>query len=761
MIPARLPRVGVVAALLAGGLACGTAKDLTPDGSSGANGIPERYAKAEADARAALEAAPITVSGVVVDRAGKPVPNANVTLDTTSAVSGHDGRFTFADMPRHNAMLLIDLAGYRRWVSAVQLALPLSASAVDLGRLPLDDADPTMSRMLFGGDMALGRRFLDPDDSTPRGEMPPDDPSAVIRTSTAGADSVTVVEGVAPFFEAADFRMLNLETPVTAHPDTPHETKQFAFFTLPESLDALTFLGVDGVSLGNNHVYDYLESGVADTLRNVDAWGLGRAGAGVDLASSIVPWRFELNGEAYSLISATSIAGVGRATPLFVADDSKAGAADLRQSALVTATIEGEVQAGRHVIAMWHVGNEYTRTVSDYAVNRAQLAKDAGASLVIAHHPHTIQGFMRVDDMFMAQSMGNFALDQDRLDTIVGYTLWLDMRGGVTSNGQLNPHVNDGYLVRPTTGELADCTLREAGAVSDRSQLLLGAQGSHGWLLEDPDDQATSTREVDIPLRLDTSGLAHVDLRPYRHANESVSGLRVASGAVASAWLGQDLMRFGSFEDDDVDSDLLEATHWYWGSAGTPCVTGAYRGAQGFCLYRRSTDRQFAELAFRMRVRVFGDAEGEPNRDMTVMGMARGDNAGPVELYSRFLASYGDKEFGEESLGTLPAGSYDWTPFAYDVHIPPDIPGVSDPVADNPRAMRLFVASSPPDNDTSEVALDDLAVVAWVNGPLALSTTQSVDFPNATDFLRVAGAAGTTATLHVTFTQVLPAAALP
>lgn len=761
MIGRAPARIGGVAATLAAALACGTAKDLTPDGASSSGSIPERSVQAEADARAAYEASRLTVSGTVVDADGKPVPDASVTLDAATAVTGRDGRFSFADMPRHNALFLIDLDGYRRWVSAVQLAVPADISAVNLGRLPLDAAHPAMSRLLFAGDMALGRRFLDPDDSTPRGEMPPDDPSAVIRVSHVAADSVTVVEGVAPFFEAADARILNLETPVTANPDTPHDNKQFAFFTLPESLDALTYLGVTAVSLGNNHVYDYLESGVADTLRNVDAYGLGRAGAGLDLASAIVPWRFELKGQPYSLISATSIAGVGRATPLFVADDTKAGAADLRQSARVTAAIRAEVDAGRHVIAMWHVGNEYTRIVSDYALNRAQLAKDAGASVVIAHHPHTIQGFSRVDGMFMAHSMGNFALDQDRLDTIVGYTLWLDMGDGVTSNGQLNPHVNDEYLVRPTTGELADSTLRESGAVSDRTQVLLGAQGSHGWLLEDPAARVNTTRHVEVPIRLDRAGLAHLDLRQVREANESVSALRVASGVVTSAWLGQDLMRFGSFEDEDVDIDQLETPHWYWGSAGTPCVTGAYRGVQGFCLYRRSTDKTFAELAFRLRVRVYGDAEGEPNRDMTVMGMARGDNAGPVELYSRFLASYGDKEFGEESLGTLEPGTYGWTPFAFDVHIPNDIPGVADPVADNPRAMRLFVASSPPDNDTSEVALDDLAVVAWIAGPLPLSAAQSVAFPNATDFLRVSGPPGTTATVDVTFTRVLPAAALP
>ena len=61
----------------------------------------------------------------------------------------------------------------------------------------------------------------------------------------------------------------------------------------------------------------------------------------------------------------------------------------------------------------------------------------------------------------------------------------------------------------------------------------------------------------------------------------------------------------------------------------------------------------------------------------------------------------------------------------------------------------------------AEVALDDLAVVAWIAGPLPLSAAQSVAFPNATDFLRVSGPPGTTATVDVTFTRVLPAAALP
>lgn len=84
---------------------------------------------------------------------------------------------------------------------------------------------------------------------------------------------------VQPLLGTADYRALNLETPVTARPRTPHPTKDFVFFSLPESLGALTEAGIDYVGLGNNHVYDYLDDGLADTLRHVEAARLGRSGA--------------------------------------------------------------------------------------------------------------------------------------------------------------------------------------------------------------------------------------------------------------------------------------------------------------------------------------------------------------------------------------------------------------------------------------------------------------------------------------------------
>jgi hypothetical protein len=87
--------------------------------------------------------------------------------------------------------------------------------------------------------------------------VPPDTDGALIQTSNPESGTAQVVSGLSELYadESSDFQVLNLETPVLNNPATPHTAKDHAFFTLPGSLTPLKQMGLDYVSLGNNHVY--------------------------------------------------------------------------------------------------------------------------------------------------------------------------------------------------------------------------------------------------------------------------------------------------------------------------------------------------------------------------------------------------------------------------------------------------------------------------------------------------------------------------
>lgn len=740
-------RLAALSGLLAGGVACGVLPDRGDP--------PTPMRDAEDGAREALERARVSVTGVVLDPAGTPVAGAEVQIDGAVTTTGADGRYTLDGLWRRNAMLGVTAPGHRPWAGGVFLVQPASVSTVRLDPVVLVADDPAVVRFAMGGDMALGRRYLDPDESTPRDRMPAEDPDAVLRASTIEDDSVGVVDGVLPYFEAADFRIVNLETPVLDAPATPHLTKDYAFFTLPGSLAALHHLGVGYVSLGNNHVYDYLGAGLDDTLRHLDAASVGHSGAGQTPDAAFVPHREQVGGQDWSFLSMSTIHGEGRVTPLFVATDDQGGAADGRDSDRVRATMRGELADERHVGVLLHAGNEYTRAPNDYMYSRLELAAEEGAAFVVAHHPHTIQGFGRHGGMFAAYSLGNFAFDQDRLETLSAYSLYLDVGDGDVVGAHVLPHVVDDYRTRPAVGELADRIVREAGEFSQRDTLQVLWMGGRGQVSEDASARRTRTRTVDVPVTFGEDDLAYVDLRGLRQPGESLA--RIDSPAeVRQAWLGADLLRFGSFEDEDVDGDWLETSRWYHGASAGPCVTGAFRGTQGMCAWRTSANQQTSVVAFRNRIRVLGDPENTPNRDLTFFGMVRGDNAGSVQLYARYYASFGDKTFGDQNLSyTDVGGTFDWTQVVVPLQMPLGDETTADPASDAARAVRIFLAVGPPEDGEGRLAMDDLAVVNWYQGPFEAGGPVDLQTPHAADFVRLSGFAGTS-TVQLTFAREVP-----
>ena len=70
--------------------------------------------------------------------------------------------------------------------------------------------------------------------------------------------------------------------------------KSYVFYSPPESLLALKASGIDYVTLGNNHTYDYLSTGLESTIAALDASGLAWSGAGMTEMESLKPYRVEI-----------------------------------------------------------------------------------------------------------------------------------------------------------------------------------------------------------------------------------------------------------------------------------------------------------------------------------------------------------------------------------------------------------------------------------------------------------------------------------
>lgn len=738
-------------------------------GCSGEPSSPKWY-EVEAQARAAIDGTVIGVDGTIVDAEGAPVAGATVRVGSQQSSSAADGSFELTDLPRQNALLVIEANGYHVEHVPTHLLRPIDQSIVQLPTVIL--ASRSASRLIMGGDVALGRRFLDPEGVTPRGEMPPGHPDALIQTSDPLPGTQAVLEHMRPMLEAADLAAVNLEAPVTTDLSAPDVDNSYVFFILPGSLPGLAWAGIDYVSLANNHIYDYGEPGLLQTLANLDAAGLAHSGAGTTPIGAIAPQRLTANGVAWSILSAVSIEGIP-VRNAFAANDEHGGAADLNDDDLLRDAITTELAAGRTPVATVHTGYEYTEhpPADGYTSERFEFLAEAGAELVVGHHPHVPQGFAAHNGVLIAHSLGNFAFDQERLETLLALMLQVDHREGGPMQARARGLYIEDYVPRPVTGAWHQALLRRAASSSHDWGAVVAPHGEEAFIGVDAADFVTMSRSQTIPVTIGERGWTIVDLRPLLQAGESLAAIEAHDGLMARS--GQDLLIFGDMEDLDVDEDRHEVSPWYSSELGIygpsfPCVHDAYRGTAAMCLVRTSHSVSPATTSVRSRTRVLGDKLNLPNKDLSLVFYANGENAGLGRVEVGYLASIGDEDFGVELPVELPTGTFPWTRYTHDLAMPADDPAYPRDPADpfnpelrihNARAIKLRFHHGAPLDGEGIVRLDDVALVSWL-APVDLGTGAHWTVPHPRDFVRIEGTPGEHQ-LHLELARLVPRAVAP
>src|SRR6185295_18176009 len=92
----------------------------------------------------------------------------------------------------------------------------------------------------------------------------------------------------------------------------------------------------------------------------------------------------------------------------------------------------------------------------------SQVAKQAGATLVINHHPHVVGGFSLDDQSLIVQTIGSFFSDQTVWPSFETYMFAVYLREGKIVRAYAEPLIIDGYLPHGLTDELADYVVRGA-----------------------------------------------------------------------------------------------------------------------------------------------------------------------------------------------------------------------------------------------------------------------------------------------------------
>jgi poly-gamma-glutamate synthesis protein (capsule biosynthesis protein) len=214
--------------------------------------------------------------------------------------------------------------------------------------------------------------------------------------------------GLAPLFDA-DVVFANLETVVSDRPDLVPLDKLFNFRGHPAGLAHLVSLGVNAVSLANNHVFDYGEAGLRETLRHVSHFRhrglLGAAGAGADRAQALAPAEIVTGGGRRVLLSALGIGAGGQpeGSTGRAAMASWGSAADAREAQARLAAARGDLR-----ILSVHYGQEMQVRAAPGDERRLREAVTRhGVDLVVGHHAHVAAGVQDVDNRLIFFGLGN------------------------------------------------------------------------------------------------------------------------------------------------------------------------------------------------------------------------------------------------------------------------------------------------------------------------------------------------------------------
>lgn len=214
---------------------------------------------------------------------------------------------------------------------------------------------------------------------------------------------------------AADVMCLNNEFTYSTG-GAPLPGKAYTFRALPERVEVLHQLGVDAVTLANNHVYDYGKEALLDTFAVLEDAEIPYFGAGRTLEEAMEPLYLEIEGRVVALVGA-SRAEKNKMTPQ--ATDTEPGILRCYDTELFLQAIREAKTHADFCIAFVHWGTEYSFELEQVQSDIGKEYLDAGADAVIGAHSHCLQGMEYYDGKPIIYSLGNYWFNEKTLDTML------------------------------------------------------------------------------------------------------------------------------------------------------------------------------------------------------------------------------------------------------------------------------------------------------------------------------------------------------
>lgn len=254
---------------------------------------------------------------------------------------------------------------------------------------------------------------------------------------------------VAEYLKEADFLFGNLESVIS---DKGRNVGSiYSFRAHPNSIEALTSVGFTAVSVANNHSFDYTIEAFADSLKRLESTSILYAGGGFTNREARDPSLFSLpNGTTIGVVAYTTVG-----SPSWEATEDRAGIAWIDETRLdqLREDIASAKKVADVVVVSFHFGEEYQSEPNSFQRTVGETAIEAGADIVVGHHPHVLQPLEQYKNRWIAWSLGNFLFDQ--------YFSQETMQGAILRVEVQDKNITNVNLVRTKQNEFYQVELAE------------------------------------------------------------------------------------------------------------------------------------------------------------------------------------------------------------------------------------------------------------------------------------------------------------
>lgn len=219
----------------------------------------------------------------------------------------------------------------------------------------------------------------------------------------AGGIEGVLDEGIRAEIEAADIFMVNQEFPFTER-GTQAADKQFTFRLPHDRLHLMNEMGIDIVTMANNHILDYGPYGITDSIAALQEAGIRYVGVGENLEEAKKLEIMEVKGKKIGFLGTSRV---------YMSADWAAGADhpgvfSTYDPTLALEEIKKADALVDYLVVYIHWGVERETEPKEYQRTMGKQYVDAGADMVIGSHPHVLQPLEYYKEKPIMYSLGNF-----------------------------------------------------------------------------------------------------------------------------------------------------------------------------------------------------------------------------------------------------------------------------------------------------------------------------------------------------------------